>query len=129
VQTIRYDDWTKLRAGSRLPEYCKIDVEGAEARVISGMVSSLSSGAIRAILCEVSQRPDCDARPEEIVHRMEAYGYGTWLIRATELVPYVPGNALDPIQDMNVLLVHREHAAIVDAVTQRLSQTSKEALQ
>jgi FkbM family methyltransferase len=51
VSTETFDRWyTRVRPGQIA--VMKIDVEGAERRVLDGMTATLRSGAIRAIVCE-----------------------------------------------------------------------------
>jgi FkbM family methyltransferase len=53
----------------------KIDVEGAEARVVDGMVSTLGSGAIRSIVCETGWHGG-------IRDRLAAFGYAARMLES-----------------------------------------------
>ena len=61
VRVETFDRWFAASGWPRV-DLMKIDVEGAEARVVAGMTRSLASGAIAAIICEtVSGSPAHEA--------------------------------------------------------------------
>jgi len=51
IQTRRFDDWVK-NTGVNQIDLVKIDVEGAEDRVLNGMRESLAAGRITRLICE-----------------------------------------------------------------------------
>ncbi len=51
IQTERFDDWIKTIEVNQI-DLIKIDVEGAEDRVLNGMRESLAAGRITRLICE-----------------------------------------------------------------------------
>jgi FkbM family methyltransferase len=69
-----FDAWAEEAGLSRL-DVVKIDVEGAEAAVLTGMSRSLRSLRPRAVLVEVKQRERTDTSAEELRELLRAHGY------------------------------------------------------
>ncbi|MEV4178403.1 FkbM family methyltransferase [Nonomuraea sp. NPDC049709] len=69
-----FDAWAEETGLSRL-DVVKIDVEGAEAAVLTGMSRSLRTLRPRAVLVEVKQRERTDTSAEELRELLRAHGY------------------------------------------------------
>ncbi len=67
IQTERFDDWVKSLGLNQI-DLVKIDVEGAEDRVLNGMRESLARGRIARVICETN--------PGTVAHQiLIAHGY------------------------------------------------------
>jgi FkbM family methyltransferase len=76
---IRSERADSLRESGEIPapDVVKIDVEGAEQRVLEGMASTLASDPPRTIYCEIHRErvQSYDGDAEEIRHLLRSHGY------------------------------------------------------
>ena len=72
----------ELRNQDINPDVVKIDVEGAELKVLKGMESMLDDGIPRVIYCEVHQNslPKMGGSPDEVKELIEGHGYNVSII-------------------------------------------------
>lgn len=76
-----------------LPNILKIDVEGAEIKVLDGLEDTLSAGEVKTIYCEIHPKilMDNGESPDEVVNTLQRFGYEIewldgheWFIKATK---------------------------------------------
>jgi FkbM family methyltransferase len=90
----------------------KIDVEGGEPEVIRGGRSALSSGLVRALVCEFSgpYLAQAGTTAQAIIAGLDALGFShAGLDRQGRLSPK-PLPVLDPDRDCNLVFMHRDPA-------------------
>jgi FkbM family methyltransferase len=87
VRTVRLDDWLELHPELGPIAACKIDVEGHEPSVFSGMEKALASGRIAAFLFE---RHAADGTKDPILRLLAEHDYKIYRIEKSPLkVHYV----------------------------------------
>jgi FkbM family methyltransferase len=77
VSCLRFDDWVSTQDGLSI-SVCKIDVEGHEAKVFSGMEKTLTKRSIPAFVFE---RHVADANPDPVFQLLRDAGYRLLQIR------------------------------------------------
>ncbi|MEM4724066.1 MAG: FkbM family methyltransferase [Candidatus Hadarchaeum sp.] len=122
---ISFDEWLSIY-GQPPPEYVKIDIEGAELFAFRGMSQYLKTSPPKALLCELNQRPDCVARPKELVDYLAQFGYIPLLLRPSGLVRLVERANLHAIEDMNALFVHEDSYGLTDRVNDAMASAQSE---
>jgi hypothetical protein len=88
----------------------KMDVEGAEPRVLAGGAEALERGLVRHLICEVNgpRLTEAGSSPTALVRLLNGLGFEPARLRRGRAVPArVTGWDLDPAHEYDRLFVHR----------------------
>ncbi len=94
VPTFALDDLIAL-LGLPQPTRVKIDVDGFEAKVLSGAASTLAGGTIRDLVVEVVDHDARGSRLSEIAALMARHGYAQ-----ADMVTHAPTDNMPPVSDV-----------------------------
>jgi FkbM family methyltransferase len=89
VPTVSLDDWAEQNSVASI-DLLKVDVEGAEGRVLAGAERLLSDGRIALALVETSDDTleSFGVRAYELIRTLEGHGLRTYVARDGRLVPF-----------------------------------------
>jgi FkbM family methyltransferase len=105
----RLDDCLAAWGAGRI-DLMKMDVEGAEPRVLAGGAQALKAGSVRHLICEVNgpRLVEGGSSPADLVRQLGDLGFRPARLARGRAVPVPPeGWDLDPAREHDRLFVHR----------------------
>lgn len=103
--TMKMDDW--ISNNSVVPDFIKIDVEGAEFLVLQGAVNTIKSFKPK-ILAELLRKWSIPFgyHPSKVLEFMRSLGYGCWAVSSSRVMPI--STITDDTEETNFVFLHYE---------------------